>query len=290
MRFIICGLLGFACIFLGIKALVQASTFPVDEVVVIENGKTSKENEGKYILAYGHITNETETKDKTFGVKAKSPVLCRTTMMEQYIRPSSNSSLKRPVISYSAQAEGSFSVDDIHYSNPSFPKDYKSKVFTSKKVTLDHGNFTISGEFLEPLTYGSYIYFKKWKGSKQVAVTELPTPKASDFSLSKGGLSYVRSSGKEVGSLSISYSMIDENELKDWKFSFLGKQENGVLVSKGLAHRIYDREITMQELEKELKSPTGGIVAIVIGLIFLGVMALPLILDAVDARKKNAVG
>lgn len=288
MALIIIMIIGLCCSLLGGKALYQAHSFDFDDVVVIENGMTVPENDGKYILAYGTITNEGKATDPLFEISVETPLLLRQSEMKQYIRPSSTAH-GTPTIAFSADAEGGFEMDNgEHYSNPSFPSEYKSKVFYSDCITVSNGNLELSGEFVEPITYSSYIHFEGWEPIPKTNVTTLPECRVEDFKLE--GSSYSKHLGRlhDIGDMNIYYTGYLASDLETREFSFFGKQENGKLVHDGIASCTFNKQITISELEDEMLETgnTGGIFALILGLVMFWIpLIIMLVLHAKDKKE-----
>lgn len=292
MKVIVLTILGFLCFALGAKGLNQAKDFDPNEVVIIEDGITSEENEGKTLLVIGYITNNGLAKDEYFGVTVRTPVLKRTGVMCQYLRPSANKADHGyPDIGYSENSEGDFTQANVSYWNPSFDSEYKSKVFYSDDITVNNGNLQIDGKFVENMFHSDYIYFENLE-PKTLRVKQLNNPKVEGFVNMDNHYFYDSGHAKDIGDIDISYDGLAPSFLEETEVSILGVQENGKLVSSGIADKIYNRRMSIEEIDASIQSTakSGGATAFILGTIFLiypGIMLFIIIKEAADKKDSN---
>lgn len=267
---VICAVLSVLCFGYSGVCLFSNTDAKAAAVVEAKDYNIHPENEGKMVMMRGKLTyNGTIVEDPDLGVRVKTPILQRHTVMFQYIPSHTDEKLRTAQKGWDSKSHPSFTdKTGRRFNNPYFPSDIpKDKLFACD-LTMENGNLKIDADFIRALSFGKYVYFKDTYNSYMVNVTNLYTKKLPEHFVNLGNSFYRYHQAKDnsifdkisigkrdsrVGDIRISYKAFKWNDNLP-EFTIIGKQENGKLLSKEGSFFFDYRINDLSELQKEMRS------------------------------------
>lgn len=250
-----------------------------NDVVTVQNGITTQDNEGKYICATGKLTSDSVLTDNLTGVAVEGIMLRRNVDMYQY--STDGDVVVKKFLSY--QEKNIKGRGGEKYENPTFPKDLQSETVYAD-VSVDGGNFTLSPHYLYSLTSSYPLMDKQISPVKVPIKTEIKN--TDNFKLqSDGSLSNGDTSNPKIGDIRITYEYLPADAVPS--ITLIGKQTGSTVGENDEFAIMSDKCSNAQELVKLLVDDSQQTAKSMFIMAFV-MLAIAVLVYIIKAKKRRS--